>query len=96
MALIWLCVSVVDIFLIGWLFRRLESRHTTVWDEIGRPRIISNHSLGVAWRGMLFRYSSRWRRLDDAALGRVIVSTRVLDLAAAGIFVGVLYYGAFG
>ena len=96
MALIWLCVFLVDAVLVAWLFRRLETRHTSVWNEIGRPKIISNHSLRIAWRGLLFRYSSRWRRLDDEALGRVILSTRILDIIGIAIFTAVLLRGAIG
>jgi len=71
MAFAWLA-------LIVWTFRRLRTRHVTMYEAIGSPSLFWNNSIRNNWLFLRFLYLGKWRELNDRQLAGVVRLMQVM------------------
>lgn len=52
----------------AWLMRRLETKHPTKWNELGRPNFTLGTGIAPRLALVRFVWSQGFRKLGDAAL----------------------------
>jgi hypothetical protein len=73
--------------LIIWLFRRLRTRHTAVFESLGSPSLFWNNSMRNNWLFLKFLFSSAPHGLSDATLSRVCGFMQVFFAVYLALFV---------
>ena len=81
LVLLLILLVVVEAFATGIILRRLETRHTAVWTQLGMPAL-SEADSGQKWVALTkFIYSGACLRLDDVPLNALCATLVIGEVA---------------
>ena len=63
-------LAVLWLFLMTYVFRRLEKKHPDTYSAIGSPTLFSNKAIRDNGQFFRFLFGGNWKHLDDRALSR--------------------------
>lgn len=82
--------------LVGWLFRRLEDRHASKYEEMGRPSLILRNHLEGNIALMKFLFLRQHTKLGDGALSKFSDAILVLFVIYTVLFLALFVSVASG
>lgn len=86
---VFMAFIIVYLVLVTLINRRLQFKHTTVWDAQGRPTFWNNSPANNIRFVRYFVFASEYKSLSDQTLVRLVLAMRILFICCAVLFVAV-------
>ena len=62
---------IFGLFLHGRILKRLEEKHFGTWDELGKPSLFLNNSIGNGLNVLTFLFKRKYLKLNDEILAKM-------------------------